>query len=917
MERLKWIITLLLALFMSYTSWAQKQTLTGQVILSGGEESHNPLPYASISVLLLPDSTFIKGGVTNEQGKFQLDFTRKPQQTYLLKASYMGCESKFYTLPGDKDTYNVGTIKMKNASIHLKEVVVTAPLQPSEQKGDTTIFNADAFPTPEGAYLEALVKRIPGLSYDAKEKKLSYNGYSINEITVNGKEFFKGNNRVALENLPASFISQLKVYDKASEEEKATGIKSNNKNYVLDLKTKKALNNTLMATAEVGYGTHRKKDINGQLFRFTDKGDNLSLIGNSTNRFHNTPYKGNISNNIGGNISKSFSKDLQVSGNINYSNGRDGGESSSYSEQYLTNSTQYGIASSQSRSRNHNIQGGADVRWNINEKTTVTLSGNLNYGKNRSESMGRNATFTENPQVDLVHPFNHIEKIKKESRINENRQDNQSENRNLSYFLRGSITRQLNEKGNNLSLSVQSSQNQNHSYLYTQAQTTYFRVTDIYGNDSVYRSNQYQESPHTTHEQEIKLAYTHVFSPKIRLQFSYGIGLEKENGEQNTYDFSPLKDYIQGQPLPPDYKRLFVDSLSNQSESKKLKHLLAMQFQYQGKAWGIRASLQMYPQRRTLKQENGQSQIDTMAWSVEWRPSINLTYRKEDNYFVINYSGGTRQPSLSDMLAPTDYSSPLYIRKSNPNLRPLYMQGLNVMFNNFKKGIMVSLMASQQFNSITRATLYNPETGVRETFPVNINGNWNISGNASYDKKIKSFRFFVNGGGNFNRHTSLINEEGNRDMKQSVTHASGIYSQIHFSYLPKWGNIDLSGNWNFQQSKNLLNQSNTYTRMYTVNSYISINLPWHIQFDTDAAYNIRSGTGIEGDSENELLWNMKLIYKFLKEKRAELSFYWADILSQKKDFQRYASATAFSEKYEKQLQGYFMISLKYKLNTLN
>lgn len=342
-----------------------------------------------------------------------------------------------------------------------------------------------------------------------------------------------------------------------------------------------------------------------------------------------------------------------------------------------------------------------------------------------------------------------------------------------------------------------------------------------------------------------------------------------------------------------------------------------MQFQYQGKVWGIRASLQMYPQRRTLKQENGQSQIDTMAWSVEWRPSINLTYRKEDNYFVINYSGGTRQPSLSDMLAPTDYSSPLYIRKSNPNLRPLYMQGLNMMFNNFKKGIMVSLMASQQFNSITRATLYNPETGVRETFPVNINGNWNISGNTSYDKKIKSFRFFVNGGGNFNRHTSLINEEGNRDMKQSVTHASGIYSQIHFSYLPKWGNIDLSGNWNFQQSKNLLNQSNTYTRMYTVNSYISINLPWHLQFDTDAAYNIRSGTGIEGDSENELLWNMKLIYKFLKEKRAELSFYWADILSQKKDFQRYASATAFSEKYEKQLQGYFMISLKYKLNTLN
>lgn len=917
MRKLKLIIFFLLTLLTPYATWAQKQNLTGQIVLSDEKDNHTALPYTSLSILQLPDSTFVKGGITDEKGNFQLDFTRKPQQKYLLKVSYLGCESVFHNLPADKDTYSLGIIRMTNASINLKEVVVTAPVQPSEQKGDTTVFNAGAFPTPEGAYLEALVKRIPGLIYNEKEKKLTYNGYSINEITVNGKEFFKGNNRVALENLPASFISQLKVYDKATEEEKATGIKSDTKNYVLDLKTKKKLNNSLMATAEAGYGTNRKRDINGQLFQFTEKGDNLSLIGNSTNRYHNTPYRRNISNNIGGNLSKNFSEDLQVSGNINYSNGRNGGESSSYSEQYLTNDTQYGVSSDQNRSRNHNIQGGADMRWNINEQTTVTLSGNISYGKDHSESHRQSATFSENPGVDLQHPFEYMEDIDEGTRINENRQDNLSENKNLTYFIRSSLTRKLNKKGNNLSLSVQSSQNQNKSYGYTLAEATYFRLTDIAGNDSVYQSNQYLYSPNTTREQEISLAYTHVFTPKSRLQLSYGLGIEREKGKQSTYDLSSLKDYVQGQPLPSGYEDLFVDSLSNHSESQKLKHLLAIQFHYQGKVWSVRASLQMYPQQRTLKQENGEQRIDTMARSVEWRPSVSLTYRKKDNYLVMSYSGGTRQPSLSDMMAPTDYSSPLYIRRSNPNLRPLYMQNINVMFNNFKKGILVSAMASQQFNTITRAMIYNPETGGRETYPVNINGNWSLNGNANYDKKIQSFRFFINGGGNFNRHISLINEEGNNDMKQSVTHASGIYSQVYFSYLPKWGNIDLSSNWNFQQSKNLLNESNTYTRMYTVNTYISINLPWHLQFDTDATYNIRSGTGIEGDSENELLWNMKLIYKFLKEKQAELSFYWADILSQKKDFQRYASATAFSEKYEKQLQGYFMISLKYRLNALD
>lgn len=133
----------------------------------------------------------------------------------------------------------MGTIKLKDNPLHLKEIVVTAPLKPMEQKGDTTIYNAGAYPTPEGAYLEELVKRIPGLTYDSKDQTITYNGHTIKEITVNGKDFFKGNQQVVLENLPVKFISQLKVYDKPTKEEEATGIKSTEKNYVLDLQTKR------------------------------------------------------------------------------------------------------------------------------------------------------------------------------------------------------------------------------------------------------------------------------------------------------------------------------------------------------------------------------------------------------------------------------------------------------------------------------------------------------------------------------------------------------------------------------------------------------------------------------------------------------------------------------------------------------
>ena len=71
-----------------------------------------------------------------------------------------------------------------------------------------------------------------------------------------------------------------------------------------------------------------------------------------------------------------------------------------------------------------------------------------------------------------------------------------------------------------------------------------------------------------------------------------------------------------------------------------------------------------------------------------------------------------------------------------------------------------------------------------------------------------------------------------------------------------------------------------------------------------------------GTDNNEVLWNLKFSWKFLKEKQGELSVYWADILSQRKSFTRYASATAFSEQYEEQLRGYVLFSFAYRFEQM-
>ncbi len=63
--------------------------------------------------------------------------------------------------------------------VELEGVVVTAPVQEITIKGDTAIINALAYKVSQGAYLEELVKRIPGMEYDRKTKTLTYNGREL------------------------------------------------------------------------------------------------------------------------------------------------------------------------------------------------------------------------------------------------------------------------------------------------------------------------------------------------------------------------------------------------------------------------------------------------------------------------------------------------------------------------------------------------------------------------------------------------------------------------------------------------------------------------------------------------------------------------------------------------------------------
>lgn len=96
----------------------------------------------------------------------------------------------------------VPDIKMrKERNINLDEVVVKATKVKMYYKGDTLIYNADAFKLPDGSMLDALIRQLPGVTMN-ENGEIFVNGRKVDELLLGSRSFMSGNKKVLMENLP-------------------------------------------------------------------------------------------------------------------------------------------------------------------------------------------------------------------------------------------------------------------------------------------------------------------------------------------------------------------------------------------------------------------------------------------------------------------------------------------------------------------------------------------------------------------------------------------------------------------------------------------------------------------------------------------------------------------------------------------
>lgn len=912
---------LILMFLFPITLFAQQRVdVTGKtLVVSNNGEGQEVLPYTNILVLEAGDSTLVKGVMSDAGGNFRLSFHAKKESSYLLKVSYIGMKPEFRALNTGKTKIHVGNIVLTEG-LELSEVVVTAPIKEVELVGDTTVINADAYRIPEGSNLEELVKKIPGLEYDRQNKTLVYNGLPIVEINVNGEAFFAGNHALALENLPADLVSRIKVYDKHSEMEKFMGIKTGEENYVLDLQTKKEFNGTLMTSVAAGKGNNKKKEAELTGNYFKKSGENLSLIAKSGNRNMTTSYEDNRTDNIALNFVKKFGPDLSVNGNVMYNNFINGSEGTSYYEQYLNAGNTYQYASNNNRMENRVVSAALGAQWYVNDKTLLSFTGNFNISKSAGENGNRQNTYSADPGLDVSDPFGDGAEYRAADsiRINATGMSSVSESRNNQYMLIAELTRKLNDKGSNISLTAQYADGRNDNDNFSVSSTTYYQLSGYTGGDSILYRNQYQHSPMRNRSFMAGVTFTQPLSKRLKMQLSYKFQINRQYSDHKTYDLSPFFGGDEDTPigsLPDDYETGYTDSLSNRSASRSIAHNMAFTLSYTYKQWDIRTGLSVSPERQSLDQKTGKLQADTIRQSYNYTPNLVVSWRKKQTQVRLTYQGNTRQPSLGDLLTLTDNSDPLNITRGNSNLKPAYNQIIRLEARNTKIGLNGDLNWSNTLNSIIRAVTYNTVTGGRESYPVNINGNWSSRASLRYQKRIKRrFNIAARTTAAFAQSVSLVNEGQKEQPDRSTTRNRSLNANLRLGYQPQWGGFDLTGDWRFRHSTNLLRETGDYTRDYRLGVNAYADLPGGIQLRSDVAYSFRNGTNITPGEDDQVVWNASLSWRFLKQKKAELSFYWADILSQKKNFTRSVSSFGLSERHTQQIGSWFMLSFKYRFN---
>lgn len=166
------------------------QTVTGKLI----DENSKPLSYANVVLLSLPDSVFVSGTISGEDGSFTLEATSENQ---IVQISFLGYKTVYKPI----NPANIGIVQLVSDTQVLGNVVVKANLPVTRIKGDAMVTGVAGTALEKAGTAEQMLDKIPNVT--SKNGEINVFGRGTPEIYVNGRKLLDNSelDRLSVENI--------------------------------------------------------------------------------------------------------------------------------------------------------------------------------------------------------------------------------------------------------------------------------------------------------------------------------------------------------------------------------------------------------------------------------------------------------------------------------------------------------------------------------------------------------------------------------------------------------------------------------------------------------------------------------------------------------------------------------------------
>ena len=902
-------IIFILLLFQGMSSFAQQSKLEGNVSDTGNKQ---PLFNATICLLRQKDSVLTRFIRSDHNGNFTIN--NIAEGDYVLQVYYPS-----FADFSDKISLNASSppfkIALRAKSTLLADITLVSKLAAIRLKGDTLEYKADSFKLKDGAMVEDLLKRLPGIQVD-KDGKITAMGESVQKVLVDGEEFFGDDPTIATKNIQADAIDKVQVFDKKSDQATFTGIDDGVKNKTINLKLKDDKKKGYFGKLELGGGTDDKWSNSLMLNKFKGKSkfsgygimsstgktglnwEENGQYGETKNLDYNEDYGYFYSDyehdDFGGsnydgeglprnwaagvNYSRKWDDDKQnINGSYLYKKLLTESNSNTYTKYIVdTNSTLNTYENKTTFNNRSRNSLNATYDWMIDSSVSIKLTAKGYADNNESNtSYNKNITNQLNQQVTQSKRTNNI---------------NGTSNNYKSSLL---IKKKFKKQGRTISFNLDIAGNNTASDNYLYEHDTYYLPTT---NDSI--TDQLKNNHTTTQIITGKIVYTEPLIKKVFMELNYSMNENKNNSEIKSFDKSASGKYDNENSL---YSNHYQFDVFTNSGGVTLK--------YSGKKTSFYFGSNIANTHFT--QEDLVTTNTTERYYFNLFPKAGFSHKfSQFKGININYNGSTKQPTITQIQPLRNNNDQLTIMIGNPLLQQEFKHNINLNYNSYKvmseSNIYLYSGGTITSNAIVTNNTTLVDSGKTTIQYTNVNGNYNAYGGMGYYCKIKKLDIRCSSGIDFNasRYISFVNS------KKNITdnYTPGLRLWIGKEKEKKY-NISYGCRLNYNISASSLQpgiNNNYWTQVH--NFDMNITLPWKLEINQEIEYTIRQKTALYNKNNNVVLWNAYIGRKILKDNKGMIKLSANDLLNQNIGYNRYVNNSTITENNYQTIARYFQVS---------